>query len=64
MKIKLNHHCHLEGAEGGPGEIVDCDDRVGRMLIDRKGATLVEAAVQKAPETAAGRTGKQRMKKE
>lgn len=47
MKIKLNHHCHMLGAEGGPGDVIECDARIGKLIIDRRGAT--EVAVAKGP---------------
>ena len=42
MKITLNHFCHMKGAVGGPGDVVDVSVDVAKKLIARKGATLVE----------------------
>ena len=41
MKIKLNHHCHMKDVVGGPGDVIECDARVGKIIIDRGGATEV-----------------------
>ncbi len=77
MKIKLNHHCHMLHAEGGPGDVIECDSLVGKTIIDRGGAIEVaktppapkpmpevEMATKPAPEAAVARGGKLKKKKE
>jgi len=44
MRIKLTHHCGLEGARGYIGDIIECDDEVGQKILDIKGGILLSAA--------------------
>ena len=47
MKITLNHFCHMRGAAGIPGEVIDAPDKLAKILIARGGATRVTAPAKK-----------------
>jgi len=44
MKIRLNHYCHLAGAEGQPGDVVDVSEKLAAQIIRSGGATKVGQA--------------------
>ena len=41
MRIKLKHYSGMVGAEGSPGQIIDCPDEIARLFIDTCRAELV-----------------------
>ena len=61
MKIRLTHRSHVKSSEGGPGDVVTVDGKLGRMWLERGGAVPykedgTEAATRSASENAATRT--------
>ena len=41
MKIELLHDSDHPGAEGMPGDIIECDDCIAQAFIDGRGARIV-----------------------
>ncbi len=61
MKVRLTHRSYAKGSEGGPGNVVTVDGKLGRIWIERGGAVPykedgAEAATRSASENAATRT--------
>jgi hypothetical protein len=51
MRIKLRHYSGMVGAEGSPGQIIDCPDEIARLFIDTCRAELISdtPTLTKAP---------------
>ena len=51
MKIKLTHSSSHPGAEGNPGDEIECDDEIAQRFIDGNGAVALEPEpVAETPE--------------
>jgi hypothetical protein len=53
MLIELTHYCHLTGATGAPGQILDCPEPLAQRLIESGGA---KPAGDTSPAVAASAT--------
>jgi hypothetical protein len=49
--IELNHYCHVPGAEGVPGSVIEVDEALAEKLIAAGGANAI--AVTPPPPAAA-----------